>query len=198
MLKNEIIEKNVTAYLGSKNNKYFAPIFENLYHPLLNFILKKINNYNEANEVLSYAFEKIYLGLRNDKYIKNKNAMFSTWAHTVTKNAMLYYFREHKKFMPYDASYFLSDKFQTDTTSYESELSEYQYKIMDFTDTVKTSIYNIEDEMTRIIGIDFYLKNKKIKEICEDYSKHKSFVKLRLMRVRKLMRVEHGENIPRR
>lgn len=194
MVKNEIIEKNVKSYLETKENRYFTPIFENLHKPLLNFILQKINDYNEANEVLSNALEKIYLGLRDDKYKKTNNIMFSTWAHTVTKNAMLYYFREHKKFTPYADEYFVSKNLHNEIENPD----DYEYNLVQFTKAIKYEIENLDDPILRKIGIDFYLKNKKIKEIAPEFGKHLSYVKIRLMKIRKILNEKYGDFLPKR
>lgn len=71
-------------------------IFENLWEeyniPLKNFIKRRVNNYQDVEDILQIVFLKIYNNINN----LNKTSKIDAWIYTVTKNTITDYYRKRK------------------------------------------------------------------------------------------------------
>lgn len=176
------MEANVKLYLETGDNKYFTKIYNELYKPILNFIKQKVYDNDTAHEILSLAFEQIYLGLKNGKYEPQKNVKFSTWAHACALNATRYYLRYYSKTKCFnefhDAGYVQEN--------HEEQFAETERQSNQVISYINNKLTN--DNNLRIIAQRFFLDGDKMKDIAEDLGYNLNNIKYRIGKIRKELR----------
>ena len=75
------------------NKELSEQVYNEYYLKVRNYILSKINNFYEAQDICSNVFLKVYENL--DKYDESKASM-STWIFTITRNTLTDYYRTNK------------------------------------------------------------------------------------------------------
>ena len=137
-------------------------IYRDYYEKVFGYILSKINNPHDAEDLTGDVFVKIYAKL--DNFDENK-ASLSTWIYTVTRNTLTDYFRTRKVFaeMPEDAE---------DETSVTDEICNVEMleKLADALETL--------DKRERDIIILRYYSGKTLKEIAGKLGISYSYVKI--------------------
>jgi RNA polymerase sigma factor (sigma-70 family) len=172
------LEESVKAFMETKQEKYFTNIYSSLKNPLHSFIRKFIKDLDTSKEVLSNAFEHIYIALRDEKYTPMKNVKFTTYAHTCAMNAVRYYFRYYSK------TY--STESQMDSPYVENTREDEFLKNVELFEKVVFYIKNgIEDNDLKTVANSFFIEQKKIQEIACDMGIHKSNVKYKIGKIKK-------------
>ena len=137
-------------------------IYLKYHEKVFGYILSKINNVQDAEDLSSEVFLKVYAKL--DTFDENK-ASLSTWIYTVTKNTLTDYYRTRKVFfeMPEDAE---------DETSVADEIcnAEALEKLADALETL--------EKRERELIILHYYSGKTLKEIAERLDISYSYVKI--------------------
>ena len=65
-------------------------VYNDYYQKVSNYILSKINNFHEAQDICSNVFLKVY---ENIESFDEKKASMSTWIFTITRNTLTDYYR---------------------------------------------------------------------------------------------------------
>jgi RNA polymerase sigma-70 factor, ECF subfamily len=145
-------------------------IYTRFYHVLLSFIKSKINNEQDAEDILQNVFIKIFSNIDS---VTNKDKLQS-WIYTITRNAIIDYYRASNKMK---------------TTSLEDDLAE-RFTDEEYNDTTKglecclsDFIHELPDEYRDII-IDVEIKNIKQKDLVEKYGLAYSSIRSRVQRGR--------------
>ena len=86
----EIIHYNMLAVKAATDEEAFNELYRHFFPRVYNFIYARMKNVDEADDVVSMTFMKVYENL--SKYDPNK-AAFSTWLFRIASNSMLDYFR---------------------------------------------------------------------------------------------------------
>ncbi len=89
-IKNEldIINRSKT------NPKEFAPIYEKYFYQIFSYILKRVQDENNASEITSLVFAKALKKL--DKYTF-KGVPFGSWLYQIARNEMIDFFKKNQK-----------------------------------------------------------------------------------------------------
>ena len=126
------------------------------------YILSKINNVQDAEDLSSEVFLKVYAKL--DSFDENK-ASLSTWIYTVTRNTLTDYYRTRKVFfeIPEDAE---------DDASTEDDICN-----AEALEALANALEALEKRERDIIILHYY-SGKTLKEISEKLGISYSYVKI--------------------
>ena len=137
-------------------------IYRDYHDKVYGYIVSKINNPHDAEDLTADVFVKIYAKL--DTFDENK-ASLSTWIYTVTRNTLTDYYRTRKVFskMPEDAE---------DDASTEDEVCDAE-ALENLADALETL-----EKRERDIIILHYYSGKTLKEIAVKLGISYSYVKI--------------------
>ncbi len=74
------------------NKVEFEKIFKEYFNPLVNFIYRYLNDYEQSREIVQVAFTKLW----NNREKLNINTSFKSYIYSTTKNTMIDYIRKNK------------------------------------------------------------------------------------------------------
>jgi len=78
-----------------EDSKYFESVFKEYFNPLVNFVNKYLNNFENSREVVQMTFAKLWSNRSNlEVRTSLKSYLFQT-----TKNTMIDYIRKNKKIL---------------------------------------------------------------------------------------------------
>lgn len=143
------------------NKELSEQVYNEYYLKVRNYILSKINNFYEAQDICSNVFVKVYENL--DKFDESKASM-STWIFTITRNTLTDYYRKNKIYEELNENIAIEDEG-------ESICNEENLNIM------ANALENI-DERERDIILMHYYSNMTLKEIAEKMSISYAYVKI--------------------
>ncbi len=137
-------------------------IYRDYYEKVFGYILSKINNAHDAEDLTADVFVKIYAKL--DTFDENK-ASLSTWIYTVTRNTLTDYYRTRKVFfeMPEEIE---------DETAVEDEICS-----AESLENLANALETLEKWERDIIILHYY-SGKTLKEIAEKLGISYSYVKI--------------------
>lgn len=137
-------------------------IYREYYEKVFGYILSKINNVQDAEDLSSEVFLKVYAKLNT--FDKNK-ASLSTWIYTVTRNTLTDYYRTRKVFseIPEDAA---------DETSVADEICN-----AEMLENLADALETLDKRELDIIILRYY-SGKTLKEISERLDISYSYVKI--------------------
>ncbi|MDO4940393.1 MAG: sigma-70 family RNA polymerase sigma factor [Erysipelotrichaceae bacterium] len=142
-----------------------AKIYEDYYLRVRNYILSKINNFEEAQDLCSDVFVKVYDKL--DTFDKNKSSI-STWIFTITKNTLIDYYRSNHVELE------LNDNIQ-----YEVDEDDEDDDICtpDNLDKLAEALKMLSDK-ERFVIVSYYYSGKTLKEISVNMGISYAYVKI--------------------
>ena len=137
-------------------------LYREYYGKVYGYIVSKINNPHDAEDLAADVFVKIYAKL--DTFDENK-ASLSTWIYTVTKNTLTDYYRTRKVFaaMPEEIE---------DETSVVDEVCN-----AEALENLAIALETLEKRERDIIILHYY-SGKTLKEIAEKLGISYSYVKI--------------------
>ena len=137
-------------------------IYRDYYEKVFGYILSKINNVQDAEDLSSEVFLKVYAKL--DSFDENK-ASLSTWIYTVTRNTLTDYYRTRKVFaaMPEEIE---------DETSVVDEICN-----AEALENLADALEMLEKRERDIIILHYY-SGKTLKEIADKLGISYSYVKI--------------------
>lgn len=92
--KDQKVDYNKLAMQAATDEIAFSELYEYFFPRVYNFLFSRMKNSDAADEVVSIAFEKVFLHLKS--YDAEK-AAFSTWIFRIASNAMLDYYRHRQR-----------------------------------------------------------------------------------------------------
>ena len=143
------------------NKELSEQVYNEYYLKVRNYILSKINNFYEAQDICSNVFVKVYENL--DKFDEKKASM-STWIFTITRNTLTDYYRKNKNYEELNENIAIED--EGESICNEENLN-----------TMANALENI-DERERDIILMHYYSNMTLKEIAEKMSISYAYVKI--------------------
>lgn len=154
--------KNSNSSILTPNSSLNEAVYREYHSKVYGYIISKINNIHDAEDLTADVFVKIYAKL--DTFDESK-ASLSTWIYTVTKNTLTDYFRTRKVLaaMPEDVE---------DETSVADEVcnAEMLEKLADALETLP--------KRERDIIILHYYSGKTLKEIAARLDISYAYVKI--------------------
>lgn len=151
--KKAIIDSVIKAKEG--DNDAFNFIYSQLFAPLFRYIYFRVNNKQEAEDLIQAVFIKIWLALP-DFEPKEKNQFFS-WCFAIARNSVIDFWKKKKEILLEDAG--------IEPVAEENFLNSIDDKKAG--EAVKKAILFLSDEQQEIIIMKFIndLSNKEIAEM---------------------------------
>ena len=123
-------------------------IYNEYYQKVRNYILSKINNFYEAEDLCSNVFVKVYEKL--DTYDESKSSI-STWIFTITRNTLIDYYRKRKIHVELDENLIVEEDDETILTEENLEI-------------MADALESLDDRLKELILLHYY-KEMTLKEI---------------------------------
>ena len=157
--------------LGVRNEE-LKKIYLDYHDKVYGYIVSKINNPHDAEDLSSEVFLKVYAKL--DTYDENKSVL-STWIYTVTRNTLTDYFRTRKVFaeMPEDVE---------DEASVEDEICN-----AEMLENLANALEALPKRERDIIILHYY-SGKTLKEVAERLGISYAYVKILQNKALKILR----------
>ena len=154
--------KSSNSSILTPNSSLNEAVYREYYSNVYGYIISKINNIHDAEDLTADVFVKIYAKL--DTFDESK-ASLSTWIYTVTKNTLTDYYRTRKVFfeIPEDAE---------DEISVEDEICN-----AEALENLANALEAL-DKRERDIIILHYYSGKTLKEIAEKLGISYAYVKI--------------------
>jgi RNA polymerase sigma-70 factor (ECF subfamily) len=180
-------------YIEHRDNRSFTKLY-NEYRPgLLYFIKKRIKDDMLAEEVLSNAFEKVYLKI--DTY--NNMYSFKTWIYKIASNESGNVLKRESKYVACDFNSNLDSNETYTSDVYEAfdkvnNQQEYDHDI-DINESLAKDLMNELDAKHKDIMIDREVNKMSYKDIAEKYDMNENTVKTRIFFGRKKIQKAFGK-----
>ena len=136
-------------------------IYNEYYQKVRNYILSKINNFHEAEDLCSNVFVKVYKNI--DKYDSSKSSI-STWIFTITRNTLIDYYRAKKIHVELDENIAIKDDDDTIFTDENLEI-------------MADALENLDDRLREIILLHYY-KNESLRDIANKMGISYAYIKI--------------------
>jgi len=146
----ELVEKAKQDYQA------FEKLYEYYMPQIYGYLLSRVGNKEEAQDLTSHTFEKAVLGLHD--YEVRDNVHFSSWLYRIAANNLTDYYRRAGK------------KKAKDLQDYENKLAdEKSDQVENYArrDQIRQAVMRLPEEYQNIIALKFYqdLDNEEISEI---------------------------------
>ncbi|MFC1482700.1 RNA polymerase sigma factor SigZ [Candidatus Margulisiibacteriota bacterium] len=148
-------------------------MWEEFSQKLLRFVRSKVKNKEDAEDILQSVFLKIHEQKRNIKAIKNVEG----WLYQITRNAIIDYYRKHKKTIP------LPEDFNDVLPKKTDNNNQYQ----ELTRCLKPMINSLPPQYKEPLLLAD-IKEMKQKEIAKKLKISISGAKSRVQRARKMLK----------
>lgn len=108
--------QTLVAEAKQGNSESFARIYDDLSKPIFNFLMARLRQKEQAEDLLQVIFVKVWNNL--DTYRPNRRAKFSTWVFQIANFTLIDYWRTRKETTDISAVENLSE-FAADPKLYE-------------------------------------------------------------------------------
>lgn len=149
-----------------------------VYPKLKIYIWGFCKNSLDTEEALQWSLKKIF---KNIKQYTSVKAKFTTWMHRIAHNETLFYLYMKNKNSHTSLENFYSPIKIID--DYDTVLDKH-VTIEELYSLTLNNILSMDDELMKNIAIDKLLKNRKVKQIANDYSINENTVKTKLRKIR--------------
>jgi len=163
--------------------KDFNKIYNDFYSSVAMWVNTKVNNKEDAEELIQDIFVKVASNL--DNYDENQSAM-STWIMSITRNTIIDYYRKNSS----ENVVISLDGDAEEDLGYEAISKDYNplaaLMNSEALERVKSAIKNLPDGYRHIASL-FYISDFSYKEIVEQTGLPEGTVKTKLRRTRDLL-----------
>lgn len=159
-----------------KNQKSQTRLINYFWVDVFSFVLKKVQDENEADEITVSVFSKVLAKL--DLY--DKEFQFKTWILTIAQNTVIDYWRRKNR-----ETEDTTDNFDSFRNQFARSPEELLISAEDQTQ-ILAIIENLDAKYRDIIRLRFF-EEKSIKEIAENLGLTVANTKVRIMRAKKVL-----------
>lgn len=160
----------------TKNQKAQTQLINIFWVDVFSFILKKVQNENDADEITVNVFSKVLSKL--DLY--DPHFQFKTWVLTIAQNTIIDFWRKNARDAQTPTENLDEIKNQYAKSPEELMISAEEQK------KITKSIESLEKNYQEIIQLRFF-EEKSIREIAEELNISLSNAKVRIMRAKKVL-----------
>ena len=176
----DLKEEKELIKLAQKDPEVFAKLYDEYYPKIFGYILKRVANFEIAQDITSETFFKALKKLWQFRW---RNISFSAWLYRIANNEIANYYRKNRYLVSLEI---LRDEQGLEPIALhnpETELLEAQEKLKQYQDFLKIQekIIKLPIRYQEVITLRFFEK-KKIKEICEILGKKEGTIKSLLHR----------------
>lgn len=168
--------QNIIASAKNKDQKAQTELINRFWVNVFSFVLKKVNDENDADEITVNVFSKVLSKL--DMY--DPNFEFKTWILTIAQNTVIDFWR--KKNRENEKSTDKLDELKNEFAKSPEELMISEEEQKKFLQILESMDANYQE----IIRLRFF-DEKSIKEISEELNLSVSNTKVRIMRAKKIL-----------
>lgn len=171
----DIKNENILILKAQANPKDFAPLYDYYFLPIFRYVLKRLENEEDAGELTTDIFAKALFKINQ---FKSKGFPFSSWLFQIARNEIIDFYRKNQ------ASKYIrvSDnelKYLVDGSEENLELAlnkEIQIK------EVLSSLKLLKDEELELIELR-YFEDRSFKEIAEILNSNETNIRVKTHRV---------------
>lgn len=138
---------------GMKNRETFESYYQEYYSTVLKYIFKRINNFEQAEDLAMDVFAKCYD--KFDEFDETK-ASFGTWLYVIVNNKLKNYYRDKKQFDEIDER-------MESISGFEDEIISAEY-IKDMRNALADALETLNETQRRIVILK-YFREKNASEI---------------------------------
>lgn len=173
----DIYEEKRIVKEAQKNPKVFGLIFDEFYRPIFNYVLRRIPNIRDAQDITSETFFKALKGLGKFRW---QNIPFSAWLYRIATNEINNFYRKKGDIIKINIEQAPEIPSQENI---EKEIIEAEKELENKKEFLKLheSIKKLSVDYQTIITLRFFEK-KKISEICQIINKPEGTVKSQIHR----------------
>jgi RNA polymerase sigma-70 factor, ECF subfamily len=131
---------------AQQDPKFFGYLYEKYFDQIFIYILKKVNNQDNAGEICSKVFLKAMLNIK--KY-KDMGYPFSSWLYKIASNETNKFFREQKKIQEVEIQ-------EKDAVSLLEDINE--SNLDENIEKLLTSIEELNENQSELIELRFFEK----------------------------------------
>lgn len=178
----DIEQEKELVELAKSDTSAFDKLYTTNYDKILNYIAKRVGNYELAQDITSEVF---IIAMKKLWQFKWRGVRFSSWLYRIAINQMNLHFRKNKVFMPVSLELLIEESgfMPIASDDIQQEIIENQDKIDRETtfNKIREQINKMSPKYQDVITLK-YFENKKIKEIAEILNKKEGTVKSLLSR----------------
>lgn len=164
---------------------YFRLLVEKYQAPFLRKALGILRNQDDAEEIVQESFIKIYK--YGDKFKKEENVEFKSWAYKILMNTAFTRYQELKKKIGKEE--YLEPLVHNELAGVDGRNDG---AISDAKAVVQAVVEKMPDHLARLLKL-YYLDDKSYKEICRIENISMTTLKMRLFRAKRLFQKIGGE-----
>lgn len=159
-----------------KDQKAQTRLINQFWVDVFTFVLKKVNNENDADEITVSVFSKVL----NKLDLYDPNFQFKTWVLTIAQNTVIDYWRKKSRDFEDETEHFDDFRNQFAKSPEELMISEEEQK------QIVSVIESLDKNYQEIIKLRFF-EEKSIREIAEELHISVANTKVRIMRAKKVL-----------
>jgi RNA polymerase sigma-70 factor, ECF subfamily len=129
-------DEELIALFQNENEEAFNILVGRFKDPLMNFVFRFLNNYDECDDIVQETFVRVYLHKKSYKPL----AKFSTWIYTIAGNLAKSRFHQRKNILSF---------LKTDGSKDRYDIPDIGYNLDEITDSVLLERL-IQDALMRI------------------------------------------------
>lgn len=166
---NSDVEKKLIQ-ASKKDHRYFAPIYDHYFERVFYFVLKRVANKNEADDLTQQVFIKAMMKISG---YEDRGYAFSSWLFRIAINEVNMYYRKAGKNPSVEIS-------ESDAVSVMQEI--HLGESLDEVEVLLECLEQLDQAKAQMVELRF-MEKKSFKELAEIYGISEASAKMRMYRI---------------